>query len=174
MAKYLPSVLWHCWLGSRKGIRPVKMGGWWRWALVSLDGVAPSQVYESASVGLPLHRKVQKFSSGTGSPGWSWKKGRKMVVYVCFVWLNNTLWENLCDAFDLRSSITHNPPNCRYLHLWCTVRLMQQIVQCSSIANLCMLGINHVVWRLGSLGRTRGRQNDMIRKIVDICVVKWQ
>jgi len=34
----------------------------------------------SASVGLPLHHKVQKFSSGTGSPGWSWKKGRKMVV----------------------------------------------------------------------------------------------
>jgi len=23
----LPSVLWYCWLGSRKGIRPVKKGG---------------------------------------------------------------------------------------------------------------------------------------------------
>ena len=34
----------------------------------------------SASVNLPLHHKVQKFSSGIGSPGWSWKKGRKMVV----------------------------------------------------------------------------------------------
>jgi len=31
----LPSVLWRCWLGGRKGIQPVKnMGGWWRWALV--------------------------------------------------------------------------------------------------------------------------------------------
>jgi len=30
----------------------------------------------SASVNLPLHHKVQKFSSGTGSPGWS----RKRVV----------------------------------------------------------------------------------------------
>ena len=38
----------------------------------------------SASVNLPLHRKVQKFSSGTGSPGWSRKKGRKTVV-VCGV-----------------------------------------------------------------------------------------
>jgi len=37
----------------------------------------------SASVNLPLHHKVQKFSSGTGSPGWSRKKGRKMVVCVC-------------------------------------------------------------------------------------------
>jgi len=69
-------------LAGRKGIRPVKnMGEWWRWALVSPDGVAPSQmVGVSASVNLPLHYKVQKFSAGTGSPGWSQKKGRKMVV----------------------------------------------------------------------------------------------
>jgi len=33
-------------------------------------------------VNLPLHHKVQKFSSGTGSPGWSQKKGRKTVVCV--------------------------------------------------------------------------------------------
>jgi len=37
----------------------------------------------SASVNLPLHHKVQKFSSGTGSPGWPQKKGRKMVVVMC-------------------------------------------------------------------------------------------
>jgi len=29
-----------------------------------------------------LHHKVQKFSSGTGSPGWSRKKGRKTVVVL--------------------------------------------------------------------------------------------
>ena len=47
------------------------MGAWWRWALVSLDGVAPRRiVVVSASVNLPLHHKVQKFSSGTGSPRW--------------------------------------------------------------------------------------------------------
>ena len=34
----------------------------------------------SASVNIPLHHKVQKFSSGTSSPGWSQKKGRKTVV----------------------------------------------------------------------------------------------
>ena len=33
-------------------------------------------------VNLPLHHKVQKFCSGTGSPGWSRKKGRKTVVLV--------------------------------------------------------------------------------------------
>ena len=43
----------------------------------------------SASVNLPLLHKVQKFSSGTGSPGWSRNKGRKTVVVVvvaCFPW----------------------------------------------------------------------------------------
>ena len=34
-------------------------------------------------VNLPLNHKVQKFSSGTGSPGWSRKKDRKTVVCVC-------------------------------------------------------------------------------------------
>jgi len=37
----------------------------------------------SASVNLPLHHKVQKFSYGTGSPGWSWKKGHKTGVVWC-------------------------------------------------------------------------------------------
>jgi len=53
------SVLRRCWLGSRKGIWPVKNGGWWRWAMVSPDGVAPSlMVGVSASVNLPLHHEV--------------------------------------------------------------------------------------------------------------------
>ena len=60
------------------------MDGWWRWALVSPDGVAPSRMVDvSASVNLPLHHIVQKFSSGSGSPGWSRKKGHKMVVVWC-------------------------------------------------------------------------------------------
>ena len=59
--------------------------GWWRWVLDSPDGVAYSRMVSvSASVNLPLRHKVQKFSSGTGSPGWSRKKGRKTVV----VWYN--------------------------------------------------------------------------------------
>ena len=43
----------------------------------------------SASVNLPLHHKVQKFSSGTSSTGWSLKKGRKTVVVV--VWCGGPL-----------------------------------------------------------------------------------
>ena len=54
--------------------------------MVNPDGVAPSRMVSvSASVNLPLHHKVQKFSSGTGLPGLSRKKGNKTVVcvYVC-------------------------------------------------------------------------------------------
>jgi len=54
------------------------MEGWWRWALVSLDGVAPSWIVGvSASVNLPLHHKVH--FSGTDSPGWSRKKAIKRL-----------------------------------------------------------------------------------------------
>jgi len=56
------------------------MGGWLRWALLSPDRVAPSQmVGVSASVSLPFHHKVQKFSSGTGSPEWSRKRAVKQL-----------------------------------------------------------------------------------------------
>jgi len=38
-----------------------------------------------SSINLPLHHEVQKFSSGTGSSGWSRKNGRKTVVCVCMI-----------------------------------------------------------------------------------------
>jgi len=85
---YVPSVLWWCWLGGRKGIQTVKKYGvgWWRQLLVSLDGVAPSRMISvSTPVNLPLHHEVQKFSSGTGSPGLSRKKGHKAVVVCAYL-----------------------------------------------------------------------------------------
>ena len=52
--------------------------------MVSPYGVVPSRMVSvSAFVNLPLHHKVQKFSSDIGSHGWSRKKGRKTVVCVC-------------------------------------------------------------------------------------------
>jgi len=60
-------------------------GGGGHWTLVSPDGVVSSRMVSvSASVNLPLHHKLQKFTSGTSSLGWSRKKGRKTVV-VCGV-----------------------------------------------------------------------------------------
>jgi len=84
------------------------MGGWWRWAQVSPDGVAPSLIVcVSASVNLPLHRKVQKFSSGTGSPGWSRKKGHKTVVVVihCLMVTIPESWHKGNNAPSIRSPV---------------------------------------------------------------------
>jgi len=68
---------------------PVHVGGWCRWALVSPNGVAPSRmVGVSASVNLPLHHKVQKFSSGTGSPGSS----RKRAIKRLWWWWYQFMW----------------------------------------------------------------------------------
>jgi len=73
-------------LGHQEGLPACKNGGWWRWALVSPDGVALGRMLGvSASVNPPLDHEVQKFYSGTGLPGWSRKKGRKTVV-VMVVW----------------------------------------------------------------------------------------
>jgi len=61
-----------------------------------------------------MHHKVQKFYSITGSPGWSWKKGRKTVV----VWwycqtssvtqmlheLSSLIWPYLCRKGTLNSN----------------------------------------------------------------------
>jgi len=73
-------------VGWQEGIPACKnMGRLQRWALVSPDGVAPIRtVSVTASVNLPLHHKVQKFSSGTGSPGWSGKRAvKRLCVCVC-------------------------------------------------------------------------------------------
>ena len=65
-----------------------KVGGWWRWALISPDGVAPSRmVGVSASVNLPLHHKVQKFSSllAPAHPGGPGKRVIKWLWLWCGV-----------------------------------------------------------------------------------------
>jgi len=83
------------------------MGGWWRWALVSPDGVAPSRMVNvSASVNLPMHHKVQKFSSGTGGPG---KRAAKrlwcgVVVYVFVAFMASVMRV----GYSLQTRYTHN------------------------------------------------------------------
>jgi len=55
-------------------------GGHW---LVRMEW-RPARWSVSASVNLPLHHKVQKFSSGTSSPGWSRKKGHGVVWWCIY------------------------------------------------------------------------------------------
>jgi len=92
-------------VGWQEGHPAFKKWGMVEVALVSPDGVAPSRmVCVSASVNLPLHHKVPKFTSGTGSPGWSWKKGRKTVVVVVICW-HNTFRHPTNSVKTLKASI---------------------------------------------------------------------
>jgi len=98
----MPSVLWHCWLGCRNGIRPIKNmgdGGGGHWLVQMQWRQAGSSVCLSVSVNLPLLHKVQKFS-GTGSHRWSRKKGRKTVVCVRWCWAH---WSHSCGMNSVSS-----------------------------------------------------------------------
>ena len=87
-------------VGRQEGHPACKNGEVVGGALVSLDGVEPSQMVRlSASINLPLHHKVQKFSSGSGSPRWSQKNGRKTVVMCGLDW-DTPVWHMLIVAKD--------------------------------------------------------------------------
>jgi len=68
-----------------------KLGGWWKWALVSPDGVAPSwMVSLSASINLPLHQSRSSLLAPAhpGGPGkraikglW-WYSGQKQAKFT--------------------------------------------------------------------------------------------
>ena len=61
------------------------MGGWWKWALLSPDGVGPSQMVDvSASVNLPLHHKVQSSLLAPAHLGGPGKRAVKRLW--CGVW----------------------------------------------------------------------------------------
>jgi len=71
-------------VGQQEG--HVKNGGWWRWALVSPDGVAPSRMIRvSASVNLPLHHKLLNFFFWHRLTRVVPEKGRKTVLVAVVV-----------------------------------------------------------------------------------------
>ena len=78
----LPSVLWRCWLGGRKGIRSVKnMGGWWRWVLVSRMEWRPA----GWSVCLPLliFPCTIKSRSSLMAPAYPGGPGKRAIKRLC-------------------------------------------------------------------------------------------
>jgi len=69
-------------------------GGHW---LVRMEWRPAGSSGVSASVNLPLHHEVQKFSSATGWPGWS----RKKAVNGCGVWWNILVIGSCCSYEDI-------------------------------------------------------------------------
>jgi len=85
-------VLWHCWLGGRKGIRPIKNTGgdgrgrhwlvWMEWRPARWSVCLPLLIS-------PCNIKSRSFSTGTGSPGLSRKRAvKRLCMCVCVQLLN--------------------------------------------------------------------------------------
>ena len=84
----VPSVLWHCWLGGRKGIRPVKTEWWGAGMVVCLERGADLHTAQL----MPLPLTVSCFSKirigftflVLGSPGKRAVKQVCVCVCVCY------------------------------------------------------------------------------------------
>jgi len=87
----MPSVLWRCWLGGRKGIRPVKTE-WWGTGMVICLQRGANDLYIVQLMPLPPHHTLLQWNpegfnlSGAGIPSLSWKKGCQMDVVVVYVY----------------------------------------------------------------------------------------
>jgi len=76
-------------------------GGHW---LVRMEW-CPAGWLVSASNNLPLHHEVQKFSSGTGSPGWSRKRAVKWLWWCCgrLSWPAVSFWAHVTREYCILS-----------------------------------------------------------------------
>ena len=126
-------------VGQQEGHPACKNGGRWHTSIVVLlspDGVASRRMVDvSASVNLPLHHKVQKFCSGTGSPGWSRRKGRKTVVCVCYTGASTCTYSTYC------LTLYTVPANCAP---WSSVMTACRVLP------LLVGGLQHAVWKLAA------------------------
>ena len=85
---FFPSVLWHCWLGDRKGIRPVKKldVGW----LVVMMWLELCTTYSSGSPVVTTHHLhhplLQWTPANPGSPGkWPLKRRASERAHYCII-----------------------------------------------------------------------------------------
>ena len=130
--RYEPSVLWHCWLGGRKGIRPVKNmgdggGGHWlvqmewrpvRWSVCLPLLIFPCTINSRSSLLAPTH---------PGGPG---KRAVKQLwvcvcVCVCARVLCYLVWRHCCLMFievELLTLLHHwsmfSPRTYLWIHCW--------------------------------------------------------
>jgi len=93
----LPSVLWHCWLGSRKGIRPEKTEWWGAGVVICLERGADLRMAQR----IPLSLTVSCFSkiqigftflvpAHPGSPGQ--RAVKRVCVCGCVCLFSRAMW----------------------------------------------------------------------------------
>ena len=74
----------HCWLGDRKGIRPVKNGGWWRWHwLVRMEWRPAGWLVCLPLLIFPCTIKSRSSLLAPAHPG---GPGKRAVKRLCCVW----------------------------------------------------------------------------------------
>ena len=101
----------------------------------------------SASVNLPLHHEVRKFSSGTGSPGWSRKKGRKMVV------VSRGQWDWVSGDAVYRESCCASIVHCRTSVIVARSASRYQMLQTlASTTRTCWLQLCSPTYRVSTVG----------------------
>jgi len=149
--KYYPSVLWRCWLGGRKGIRPVKnwVVGCWRGCLEWR-----ADLHIAHQMPLPLtfscFSKSRLVLTFLVLPYWYlltrvvpdiFQKSSKTVVCVC-VCVFIKFWNRLalfttCASFQPKSPIANFNKTIRYTARHSDVRKKVQIVvSCTHIVSL--------------------------------------
>ena len=91
LSKYFPSVLWHCWLGDKKGIRPVKsyvLVRWWWWFDSSFAWlIAPVITTTSSILSVNRHRLTQVHLE------MAVKTDRERIKQVCIIVMNE--WNSI-------------------------------------------------------------------------------
>ena len=111
----VPSVLWHCWLGGRKGIRPVKNEWWGVGVVVCLERGADLHIAQL----MPLPPTVSCFSKIQIGftflvPGHLGSPGKRAVKRVCVLYI--VLFE-CCDhtAMNPADALQHiHSLNCKH------------------------------------------------------------
>jgi len=98
----MPSMLWRCWLGGRKGIRPVKIWVVGCWCGCR-SGARCRLAYGPADATVSCSSKIQ-INFTFLVPAYPGSPGQRAVKWVC-VCLCNFFWKNLPIEVDNSSSV---------------------------------------------------------------------
>ena len=121
-------------VGWQEGHPACKNGGWWKWALVSLDVVVPSRmVCVSACVNLPLHHKSRSSLLAPAHPDGPGKRAVKRLWWggfgqlVCkkfFLFI-----VNIISCSNYYSCASTKNFNCSSSHCCLRVRIVTHMAQ---------------------------------------------
>jgi len=127
----LPSVLWRCWLGGRKGIRPVKTGWWGTGVFICLEQVAndlhgwmmfllPNQQCKCTEVLCDALRRNHTHSHFTaispGPPGWA-GASRELLDFMVHGRGRHT--DHPAGRHSIRTNHCPPPPSPHFLQAGC-------------------------------------------------------